>query len=55
MTKTETDIQIAFFDIDGTLVDMDWRKMTETMRKVFIIPVSLPEGAGSCAMGRIRI
>ena len=36
MTNTETEIQIAFFDIDGTLVDMDWRKMTETMRQTLI-------------------
>lgn len=30
------DIKIAFFDIDGTLVDMDWKKMTETMRQTLI-------------------
>lgn len=29
-------IRIAFFDIDGTLVDMDWKKMTETMRQTLI-------------------
>jgi Cof subfamily protein (haloacid dehalogenase superfamily) len=30
------EIRIAFFDIDGTLVDMEWKKMTETMRQTLI-------------------
>lgn len=36
LAKAMREIQIAFFDIDGTLVDMDWKKMTETMRQTLI-------------------
>lgn len=36
LAKDMREIQIAFFDIDGTLVDMDWKQMTETMRQTLI-------------------